>query len=103
MTSRQPGRKCDSKLHTGKAAGKARKYVGKISSRLVRNIKGDAAWAEGNYVPGMHAGGHHRARSSTDLAIQDSTELSGEELVEEPLEKVPLPCLHDGQPLRPFG
>ena len=81
----------------GKAAGKARKYVGKISSKLVRNIKKEDRWSEQQgFIPPAHPLQQQhpsiRARSSTDLTVQDSSDQSaGEDVFEDgPLEKVPL-------------
>ena len=72
--------------YAGKAAGKARKYVGKISSKLVRNIKGEGA--DVAFLQASHSMNHGRSASSFDLAVQESTEFSGEDQAEEPLEKV---------------
>lgn len=72
----------------GKAAGKARKYVGKISSKLVRNIKGDGA--DVAFLQASQSFNHGRSPSSFDLGIQESMEFSGEDQAEEPLEKVRL-------------
>lgn len=64
--------------------------MGKISSKLVRNIKGDGA-----DVAFLHAGNsmnHIRSPSSFDLGMQESTEFSGDDQADEPLEKVHQAC-----------
>ena len=82
-------------LLTGKAAGKAKKYVGRISSRLVRNIKGDGLkgdypWGDLSHLHAHHSNSHIRSRSSFDSGIQEATDGSGEDQADEPLEKVGL-------------
>ena len=60
--------------------------MGKISSKLVRNIKGDGS--DVAFLQASHSMNYGRSPSSFDLGIQESTEFSGEDQAEEPLEKV---------------
>lgn len=84
-------------IAVGKAAGKAKKYVGKISSKLVRNIKGEPQYGEGLYTQAAHSFSgrdrtfsHSRERSDDIGSGQETTEATSEEFGEEPLEKVKL-------------
>ena len=85
----------DKGMGAGKAAGKAKKYVGRIGSKLVRNIKGESTSQELAGLQSYQIGSQSRARLSVDLSVNDG---SGEDQMDEPLEKDPLEKARNSSP-----